>query len=80
MNSSMKKLEDYVAFYEASEEMLKNKLAAAIKHNTGLSQLVDDVRAKVIKLQDRLVARNIVIRSIVECSCAFHGFSLRCLV
>lgn len=48
LKSSMKSLEDNVAFHEASGEDLKSELVPTTTETTRLSQLFDDVRANVV--------------------------------
>lgn len=56
LKSSIQNLEDNVAFYEACEELLKNELAAAIKDSTWDGQLVNDIPAEGVCLQERFRA------------------------
>lgn len=69
-----------MAFQEASEKELNNELAALITVITWLSQFVDDIHVKVVSLQEKLVAKNGVIRSVVEDSRALFALYLRGLV
>lgn len=48
LKSSLNSLEYSVTIYKESEEELKNKLVAAIKHSTYLSHLVHDKRADLV--------------------------------
>lgn len=80
LKSSMKSLEDNVAFYEASAEELKPGLAAAIKDSSWRSQLVDDISVELVDLRERLSAKDGVIVSIVDNLCASLGPSLRGLL
>lgn len=77
---SIKLLDDNVAFDRASEEKLKNELAAGMKKSFRLNQLVDDIFAEMVDLRELLRAADGVIRFIIEDSCASLGPSLWGLV
>lgn len=51
-----------------------------INDSTGLSKLVDDIRAKVFDLRERLSARDDDIRTVLEDSCASLGPPLQGIV
>lgn len=59
--TSIKTLEDNVAFYEASEENLKSELMVVRTESTALGQLFNDIRAEVADFQELLGVRHAVI-------------------
>lgn len=69
-----------MAFYEASEKILKSEIAAATTESTRLGQFFSNVCAEVTDLQERLGAMDAVVRSIVEDSCVSLGQYHRSLV
>lgn len=78
--TSIKNVEDNVAFHIASKKNVKTELAAATTNKTRLGQLYDNAPAKVADLQERLGVRGVVIQFIVEDSCATFGPSPMSLV
>lgn len=78
--SSIKSLEDNVAFYKVIEERLKNELAAAINISIRLSQLVGDIDAELLAIRERVSVKDGVIRPFVEDSRALLRPSFRSLV
>lgn len=80
LKKCIKSLEENVAFYKASEGSMNGELAAATAQSTRLGQLFDSVRADGGDLQEKLEARDAVLRSIIEYSCATLEPSFRALV
>lgn len=72
--------EDTAAFHKTSKDELKNELAATTKNSTGIGQLLNDIRAEVVDLQEKFGAKDAVIRTIVEDSCVSLVQTLRRLV
>lgn len=77
LKSSIRRIEHNVTLHEASAEELKTELVVPINDNTRLRQLVDDIRAEVVDLRERLKANDGVIRSTIDESCALLGPYLR---
>lgn len=80
LKSFIKRLEDNMAFYNASKENLKSEIAALKADCTRIRQPFEDIRAKVASLRDKVVVKHAVIRSIFHDSSASLGLSLKSLV
>lgn len=50
LKSSLKRLEDNGAFFEAYDAEARNNLAATMKDSTRLSQLVEEIGAEMVGL------------------------------
>lgn len=77
LKSSIKSLGDNVVFYDASEEKLKNELAAAIKESTRLLQVAEDIHAELVDFRGKFCAKDGITWFIDEDSRASLGLSLR---
>lgn len=74
---SIKSLKDKVAFYKDYERSLKFELAVVTTERTNLGTFLGTTPAKVVDLREKLAARNIVVRSVFDNSCAMFRSSHR---
>lgn len=79
MKTSIKGLDDNVAFYNASVEDLKGEPAEATAKTTQLGELADDMRAQVVDLQENLTKKDAVAKLIVHDLFATLATSLKSL-
>lgn len=80
LKTFIKILEGNVAFYEATEEELKGKLAKATVGSTPLAVSFEPARAQVVVLREKLAAKYVSVKSIIQDSCETLGPSPRGLV
>lgn len=69
-----------MASYKPNEESLKSEIAIVTPESTPPGQLIDNMRAKVVDVQENLSARDAVVRSVVVGSSVLLGQSLWGLV
>lgn len=62
---STKSLEDTIAIYEASEEILNGELAEATVDCTQIRELFDNTCFQVVYFREKRVANDAIVRSIV---------------
>lgn len=65
----MESLEDYVAFFEASQENVKGELSKATVESTRLGELFDGARVQFVDLQEKLAAKKAIFRLSVQDLC-----------
>lgn len=80
LKTSIKRVEENIALFVAIEEVMKDELAKALAEITFSREIINSTRSQEVDLRKTLAAKDAVIKSIVQNSCARFGSRLRSLV